>query len=141
MEDHLHVAHFRQQQTLATGAEAHPLVPLRIRQRVVAPLAAKARIAWLLSSLEPTEEGVHRLLHAQRHILDNLRMHLLESWAHVSFQSGQFGFLVIIVDRLLSFFPCLLAFGQQGIPEPAQLLQLLRQQPLLALGGIQAVFE
>ena len=68
-------------------------------------------------------------------------MDLFEAWAHISFQAGQFGFLVIVVNRLLSFFPCLLAFGQQGIPEPAQLFQLLRQQAFLAFGRIEAVLE
>jgi hypothetical protein len=68
-------------------------------------------------------------------------MDLLQSWAHIGFQSGQFGLLVIVVDGLLSFLPCLLAFGEERVPQPAQLFQVLRQQPLLALGGMQAVFE
>jgi hypothetical protein len=41
-----------------------------------------------------------------------LRVGLLQSWARVSFQSGQFGLLVLLGDSFLSLFPCLLAFGQ-----------------------------
>ena len=68
-------------------------------------------------------------------------MPLLQSWAHTSVQSGQVGFLVLLGDSFLSFFPCLLAFDQHGMPQPARLRQRLRQQPLLALGGIQAGVE
>jgi len=141
MEDHLHVTHVRKRQSFAAGAEWDIVVPLRIRQAIVASFATKARVTRGLSSLEPPEVGVHRLLQTQRHVLDDWRVDLLQSWARVSFQPGRFGFLVILVAGLPPFFPCLLALGEHGILEPAHLLHLLRQQPVLALGGRPAVFE
>jgi hypothetical protein len=66
---------------------------------------------------------------------------LLQSWAHIGFQSGQGSVLIVVVDGLLVFFSCLLALGQQGIPQPAQLFQVLRQQLVLAFGGAQATCE
>jgi len=66
---------------------------------------------------------------------------LLQSWAHIGFQTGQGSVLTVVVDGLLAFFSFLLALGQQGIPQPAPRLPLLRQQPVLAFGGVQAVCE
>jgi hypothetical protein len=81
-------------------AALHPLrqheIPVPVAS--IPPCAAKARVAGGLSALEPAKGGAQRFLQAQRHILGDLRVDLLQSWARVSVQSGQVGFLVLVLS-------------------------------------------
>jgi len=68
-------------------------------------------------------------------------VHLLEGGTIVDLQAGQLSLLLVVVHRLLAFFPRLRAFGEQGVPEPATFLHLAGEEPLLLFGRIEAVVE
>jgi hypothetical protein len=68
-------------------------------------------------------------------------MDLFQPRPRIRFQARQFGFLLEVVNGLLSFFPCLLAFSQQRTPEPPQFIHLFIEQLLLPFCGIRSILE
>src|SRR5689334_24038687 len=112
---------------------------LRKGEAVVAPNATKARIPRLiLSRLYPAEERLEGQVQPHRHVLQDLRVDTGQRWA-LRFEHGQRRLLVVEAQRLLALLPGVAPFGQQVIPQPAALLQLPREEPLLFFGRVQAV--
>lgn len=139
--DDLDLANLRDGQAAALTIERTATGHLRKGQRVIASLAAKARIARILARFESPKERLHRQIEPFGHLLQDLGMHPFEGGPHRFFEARQLSMLIKEFDRFLMFFPRRFALAQEIIPEPTALLQLLHEHALLPFGGIDAVLE
>ncbi len=133
--DHLHPPNFR---------EAHPILMgetktrLRVGETIIAMFPTETGIAWVLSSLAPSEKGFEGQIDANRNILQDLGMHAFEGGTLV-FQEGEGLLLLIKRETLSRLFIGAFASFQQVIIEPTTLMQGLVERFDLFLGWVYSV--
>jgi hypothetical protein len=77
VRDHFHGANLREADTVVVGdAESR----LRIGDAIIAPVALKARVSRFLARFAPTKERFIGQIDTDRHVLKDLRMHIIQRW-------------------------------------------------------------
>ncbi len=132
---HLDAANFR---------EAHPVIMrdakarLREGETIVAIGPTEARVSWVLTRLEATEEGFHGEINAYRDILQHLRVDTFERGT-LLFEQGEGVLLLIEREGFPRLLIRVLADFQQVVIEPTALRKRLAQLVNLFLGRIESV--
>lgn len=113
---------------------------LRKGHRIIPSMTTKTRIARCFACFATAEEGFERQVDAHRHILQYLRVHVLQRGA-CCFQQRQGALLLIVRQRFLAFLVDRFAFCQQVVIKPAAFFKLALQQMRLFFGGLESVFH
>ena len=99
---------------------------------------SEPRVAGFLTGFDSAKEGFKGQVNTYRYVLQDLGVCLREAHPFL-FQAGDRHGLIVIGERLLTFFPSRLPLFKQAVIEPATMIQCLLKQPCLLFGGKQAV--
>ncbi len=119
MIDHLDTANFGETDTVIMGdGEA----ALRVGDRVIAAMTLKSGIARFFTGLDPSKKGFQSKINANRHVLQDLRMHGVEGGTRL-FQYRKGLLLLIERETLARLLIRDFALFKQMIIEPATLFK------------------
>lgn len=112
---------------------------LRISERIIPALSAKAGIARLFTRLNPAEKGLKGKVKSDSHILENLGIDhfergslLLQLLQTITLIKTRYTFLLLL--------PSILSLFKQMIVEPSAFIKCLVKQSYLPLSGSNSIF-
>jgi len=113
---------------------------LRECEAVISLLATEAGAACFFTSTQTAEEGFHGKIDTDRHVLQDLRMHLIQGWAFL-FQHWERGLLPIERETEALLLIGLLALLKQVVIEPAAFLKNAGELLCLLFGWVDPVLK
>lgn len=117
----------------------HAISILGIGDTIVAPLTFKSRVSYFFfASFHTTKEGFECKIYSYLHILENLRMNVLQRRTF-SFPFREQVDGVIQPKRFVTFFPGITSGGKRLVIHPPARLKLLFKQAVLTFGKPEAI--